>query len=52
MLETALDAVSGLVGRTSVSAGDLVHRRVLLSGLKARAPVRLEARIERDPTFC
>ena len=52
MLETALDAVSGLVGRTSVSAGDLVHRRVLLSGQKARAPVRLEARIERDPTFC
>jgi hypothetical protein len=52
MLEAARDAVSGLVGRTSVGAGDLVHRRVLLSGLKARAPVRLDARIERDPTFC
>jgi hypothetical protein len=52
MLKITLDAVSGLVGRTSVRAGDLVHRRVLLNGLKARGPVRLQARIARDPTFC
>ena len=52
MLGAALEAVGGLMGRTSVGAGDLVHRRVLLSGRKARAPVRLQARIERDPTFC
>ena len=52
MLEAARDAVSGLVGRSTVRAGDLVHRRVLLNGLNVRAPVRLQARIDRDPTFC
>ncbi len=51
MLKVTLDAVSGLVGRTSIRAGDLVHRRVLLSGSKARAPVRLQATIERDPAL-
>jgi hypothetical protein len=37
--------------RSSVRAGDLVHRRVLLNEVKARMPVRLSARIERDPVF-
>ncbi|MBB4040181.1 hypothetical protein GGR34_001832 [Microvirga flocculans] len=37
--------------RSSVRAGDLVHRRVLLDGAKARPPVRLPASIERDPLF-
>ncbi|MXQ13699.1 hypothetical protein [Microvirga makkahensis] len=37
--------------RSSVRAGDLVHRRILLHEVKARAPVRLSARIERDPVF-
>jgi hypothetical protein len=46
---------AGLLGRlfsrSSVRAGDLVHRRVLLNEVKARPPVRLSARIERDPIF-
>jgi len=37
--------------RSKVHAGDLVHRRVLLNEMKARPPVRLQARIERDPVF-
>lgn len=40
-----------MVARSSILAGDLVHRRVLLNGVKARGPVRLSARIERDPVF-
>jgi|SRR3712207_6325076 hypothetical protein len=51
MLKVTLDAVKGLVGRTSVRAGDLVHRRVLLDEWKARTPVRLQATIERDPVL-
>lgn len=47
--------MSGLVRRiflrSKVHAGDLVHRRVLLNEVKARTPVRLQARIERDPVF-
>jgi len=39
------------LARSSVRAGDLVHRRVLLKEVKARTPVRLSARIERDPVF-
>lgn len=46
-----LGAVSNLLGRSSVRAGDLVHRRVLTNEVKARAAVRLAARIERDPAF-
>ena len=37
--------------RSKVHAGDLVHRRVLLNEVKAHPPVRLPARIERDPVF-
>ncbi|WP_243372476.1 hypothetical protein [Microvirga solisilvae] len=37
--------------RSRIHAGDLVHRRVLLNEVKARTPVRLSARIERDPVF-
>lgn len=37
--------------RSKVHAGDIVHRRVLLDEVKARAPVRLSAWIERDPVF-
>ncbi len=47
--------LAGLLRRAfpgaSVRAGDLVHRRVLLNEVKARTPVRLSARIERDPVF-
>lgn len=49
---------AGLIGMTtslftgsSVRAGDLVHRRVLMSEIKARTPVRLSATVERDPVF-
>lgn len=49
------DGMSGLMRRmflrSKVHAGDLVHRRVLLNEMKARTPVRLSARIERDPVF-
>ncbi|WP_230530647.1 hypothetical protein [Microvirga roseola] len=51
LLEAALGAVMGLIPQSSVRAGDLVHRRVLLDEVKARAPVRLSATIERDPVF-
>jgi hypothetical protein len=44
-------ALAALLRRSSVRAGDLVHRRVLLDGMKARTPVRLSAKIERDPVF-
>lgn len=37
--------------RRSVQAGDLVHRRVLLGGVRPRPPVRLSATIGRDPVF-
>lgn len=48
---SAFDALSAFIGRPSVRAGDLVHRSVLLSGKKARLPVRLAATIERDRAF-
>ncbi len=46
-----LGRLANLLGRSSVRAGDLVHRRVLLRELKASAPVPLSATIERDPVF-
>jgi hypothetical protein len=49
LLRSGLDAVHRLAGRSRVRAGDLVHRRVLVEGVKARSPVRLAALIERDP---
>jgi hypothetical protein len=51
LLATGLDWMGRLAGSSSVRAGDLVHRRVLIEGMKARRPVRLSARIERDPAF-
>ncbi|RDI55140.1 glycosyltransferase family 2 protein [Microvirga subterranea] len=47
----AIDAVCRLAGKTTIRAGDLVHRRVLLDGVRPRRPVRLAAVIERDPAF-
>lgn len=46
-----LDFVASLFGGSSVRAGDLVHRHVLMNEVKARAPVRLSATVERDPVF-
>lgn len=43
--------LSSLLAGSSVRAGDLVHRRVLLNEVKARSPVRLSATVERDPVF-
>jgi hypothetical protein len=43
--------LAALLRRSSVRAGDLVHRSVLLDGTKPRPPVRLSAKIERDPVF-
>jgi hypothetical protein len=43
--------VRNLFGRSGIRAGDLVHRRVLINDMKAHAPVRLSATIERDPAF-
>ena len=40
-----------IFARSKVHAGVLVHRRVLLNEVRARTPVRLSARIERDPVF-
>ncbi|MBM6594570.1 glycosyltransferase family 2 protein [Microvirga pudoricolor] len=39
------------LGRTSVRAGDLVRRRVLLDDVRVASPVLLKACIERDPAF-
>jgi len=47
----AIDAVRRLAGGSAVRAGDLVHRRVLLDGVKPHKPVRLAAVIGRDPAF-
>ncbi|MFC4175363.1 hypothetical protein ACFOYU_25390 [Microvirga sp. GCM10011540] len=46
-----VDAVRGLAGGSTIRAGDLVHRRVLMEGAKAGRPVRLAAMIERDPAL-
>ena len=46
-----LEALAHFWGRSSIRAGDLVHRRVLMNEVKARAPVRLSATIGRDPVF-
>ncbi|MET0531451.1 MAG: hypothetical protein ABW003_24490 [Microvirga sp.] len=46
-----MSAISSLLAGSSVRAGDLVHRRVLMNEIKARTPVRLSASIERDPVF-
>jgi hypothetical protein len=46
-----LNTVAGLFQRSAIRSGDLVHRRVLMNQVKACAPVRLQARIERDPAF-
>ena len=43
--------LAALLRRSSVRAGDLVHRRVLMNEVKARAPVHLSATIGRDPVF-
>ena len=45
------NALRGLFWRSSVRAGDLVHRRVLANEVRARMPVRLAATVERDPVF-
>jgi hypothetical protein len=50
-VRTGIDALLGRLGIASVRAGDLVHRRYLMEDVKARAPVRLAATIERDPVF-
>lgn len=36
---------------SSIDAGDLVHRRVLMEEVKRRSPVQLTAMIGRDPVF-
>ncbi len=46
-----ISMISSLRADSSVRAGDLVHRRVLLNEVKARMPVRLSATVERDPVF-
>lgn len=46
-----MSAISSLLAGSSVRAGDLVHRRVLMNEIKARAPVPLSATVERDPVF-
>jgi hypothetical protein len=51
LLRTGLDWIGRLAGSRAIRAGDLVHRRVLTEGPKARRPVRLAARIGRDPAF-
>jgi hypothetical protein len=43
--------IASLLAGSSVRAGDLVHRRVLMNEIKARTPVRLSATVERDPVF-
>lgn len=50
-LGQVLESVRRLAGSASIRAGDLVHRRVLMEGAKAKRPVRLSALIERDPAF-
>ena len=51
LLRRATNALRRLTGSSAIRAGDLVHRRVLVDGMKPRRPVRLSAVIERDPVF-
>ena len=46
-----LRALSAVVRRQTVQAGDLIHRSLLAEGVRFPAPVRLPARVERDPAF-
>jgi hypothetical protein len=46
-----LGAVKHAFRRSAIRAGDLVHRQVLTHEVKARTPVPLAARVERDPVF-
>ena len=46
-----LSAFTNLIAGSRVRGGDLVHRQVLMSEVRARTPVRLSAIIERDPVF-
>jgi hypothetical protein len=45
------DTWQTLLGSSFLRAGDLVHKRVVLNGERVTAPIRLSARIERDPAF-
>jgi hypothetical protein len=51
VMRAGFSALRGLLGRSRIRSGDLAHRRVLMEGQKARAPVRLSATIERDAVF-
>ncbi len=51
LVRRIVDAMRRLVGHSTVRAGDLVHRRILLDGVRPQKPVRLAAVIERDPSF-
>jgi hypothetical protein len=46
-----LSAFTNLIAGSRVRGGDLVHRQVLMSEVRARMPVRLSAIIERGPVF-
>ncbi|MGO4387214.1 hypothetical protein AB4Y85_06730 [Microvirga sp. 2YAF29] len=46
-----MSMIASLLAGSSIRAGDLVHRRVLMNEVKARMPVRLSATVERDPVF-
>ncbi|MBZ6075969.1 hypothetical protein K9B37_06660 [Microvirga sp. WGZ8] len=48
---TVFDGLRALLRPREVTAGDLIHRRVLLEGARIRAPIRLPAAIGRDPVF-
>lgn len=51
LFRRVLDGMRRIAKGSAIRAGDLVHRRVLLDGMKPQKPVRLAAAIGRDPAF-
>jgi hypothetical protein len=51
LLGRMLGGILRIAGGGAIQAGDLVHRRVVLDGVKPQRPVRLSAVIGRDPAF-
>jgi hypothetical protein len=51
LIDAVRQKIRGLAGSRQVQAGDLVHRRILLDQGASARPVRLAARIGRDPVF-
>jgi hypothetical protein len=49
--QAVVDRTRAFCGLSNISPGDLVHRQILAGSQRRHSPIRLSARIERDPAF-